>query len=146
LNIVPDRNWNIVNPQVRRLKIDKLYEVVELAQELDLPLNVGTEMNSPGQKVIDDFNVPELAPVREAFLDGAYFVYGHTVMQRALALGYHSDWAVRHLPSRRSRNDFYTRAGRLVAPGSQGQARLQRLSLAMSPEEILQGCQQGEQE
>ena len=78
LNIVPDRNWNIADPETRRVKVQKLYEVVELAQKLDLPLNIGTEMNAYGQKLVDDFDAPELAPVRQAFLDGAYFIYGHT--------------------------------------------------------------------
>jgi hypothetical protein len=32
LNIVPDRNWNIPNPDTRALKTRKLYEVVELAR------------------------------------------------------------------------------------------------------------------
>jgi hypothetical protein len=137
LNIVPDRNWNVADPEVRRVKVRNLYGVVRLAQELDLPLNVGTEMNSPGQKLVDDFDAPELAPVRQAFLDGAYFVYGHTVMQRALGLGYQSEWAKAHLPSRRARNDFYTRVGYLVPPGKAGLARLGRLDPAMSPDDVL---------
>ena len=87
LNIVPDRNWNIPDPELRRVKIQNLYAVVALAEKLDLPLNIGTEMNAPGQKLIDDFDAPELAPVRQAFLDGAYFIYGHTVMQRGAGIG-----------------------------------------------------------
>ena len=63
LNIIPDRNWNIPDPEVRRVKVKKLYEVVELAQKLDLPLNIGTEMNAFGQKLVDDFDAPELRPV-----------------------------------------------------------------------------------
>ncbi len=51
LNIIPDRNWNIADPETRRRKVQNLYHVVELAQELDLPLNIGTEMNSFGQKL-----------------------------------------------------------------------------------------------
>lgn len=136
LNIIPDRNWNIADAEVKRLKVQKLYEVVELAQALDLPLNVGTEMNSPGQKLIDDFDVPELAPVRQPFLDGAHFIYGHTVMQRALGLGYQSDWAATHLPTRRERNAFYTWIGYHVPPGQQGQAMLGQLSAQMSPADI----------
>jgi hypothetical protein len=137
LNIVPDRNWNIPDPELRRLKRQNLYDVVQLAQELALPLNIGTEMNSFGQKLIDDFDAPELAPVRQAFIDGAYFVYGHTVMQRALGLGYQSEWAQAHLPSRRERNDFYTRLGYQVPPGEESLARLKLLAPAMSPADIL---------
>jgi len=137
LNIIPDRNWNIADPEIRHLKVQNLYHVVRLAQELDLPLNVGTEMNSFGQKMVDDFDAPALAPVRQAFLDGAHFIYGHTVMQRALGLGYQSAWAQTYLPGRHQRNDFYTRVGYQVPPGHEGLARLRALDPAMSPTEIL---------
>jgi hypothetical protein len=137
LNIVPDRNWNIADPDIRYTKVQKLYEVVELAEELDLPLNVGTEMNSFGQKLVDDFDAPELAPVRQAFIDGAHFIYGHTVLQRALGLGYQSDWAQAHLASRRERNAFYTEVGYRVAPGADSVTRLRNLRPMMSPGDIL---------
>jgi hypothetical protein len=104
---------------------------------LALPLNVGTEMNSFGQKVVDSFDAPELAPVRQAFVDGAYFVYGHTVLRRALGLGYQSEWAGAYFESRRDRNRFYTRVGYLVPPGETGMAQLKLLDSAMSPAEIL---------
>ncbi|MBN1313540.1 MAG: hypothetical protein JXB30_19195 [Anaerolineae bacterium] len=137
LNIIPDRNWNIADPEVRRRKVENLYEVVALADRLDLPLNVGTEMNAPGQRLVDNCDAPELAPVRQAFLDGADFVYGHTVLQRALGLGYQSDWAQTHLPTRRERNDFYTRMGRRVPPGKNGLARLKQAGEEVQPAELL---------
>ncbi|HSJ53508.1 MAG TPA: hypothetical protein VLC52_07135, partial [Anaerolineae bacterium] len=125
------------DPDTRRLKVANLRQVVDLARALDLPLNVGTEMNSFGQKEVDDFDVPELAPFRQAFLDGAHWVYGHTAMQRALGLGYQSDWARAHLPLRRQRNEFYSRAGARILPGAGSMARLRQLSPALSPAEIL---------
>ena len=137
LNIVPDRNWNISDPEIRRLKVQNLYEVVDLARDLGLPLNVGTEMNSFGQKVVDSFDSPELAPVRQAFIDGAYFIYGHTVLQRVLALGYQSEWAAAHFQSRPERNQFYTRLGYLVPPGEAGMAQLKTLDPTMLPADIL---------
>jgi hypothetical protein len=137
LNIVPDRNWNVADPELKRIKLQHLYDVVELAQALALPLNVGTEMNSPGQKVIDDFAAPELAPVRQAFVDGAHFAYGHTVMQRTLGLGYHSAWARAHLPGRRQRNEFYTYIGYRVEPGEQGRAQRRGWGAHMSPAQML---------
>jgi hypothetical protein len=126
LNIIPDRNWNIADPEMRRRKVHNLYRVVRAAQERDLPLNIGTEMNSFGQKKVDDFDAPELDPVRQAFLDGAHFIYGHTIMQRTLGLGYHSPWAQAHLPSRRQRNEFYTAIGVQVSPDPAGSARLRQ--------------------
>jgi len=126
LNIIPDRNWNIADPDIRHQKLKNLYHVVELAQKLDLPLNIGTEMNSYGQKLVDDFDAPELAPVKAAFMAGAYFIYGHTVAQRALGRGYQSDWAKTHFPSRGQRNAFYTQLGRDVSPGPPGLSTLKQ--------------------
>jgi hypothetical protein len=127
LNIIPDRNWNFADPDVKRVKVQNLYNVVELAQKLDLPLNIGTEMNAYGQKLVDDFDAPELVPVREPFLDGAFFIYGHTVAQRALGRGYQSEWANAHFPARRERNKFYTRLGRQVEPGPIDPTRVEAL-------------------
>lgn len=138
LNIIPDRNWNIADPATRALKVRKLHEIMELAGKLDLPINVGTEMNAPGNKLVDDFDVPEMAPVRQAFLDGAAFIYGHTVMQRALGLGYQSDWAQAHLPTRRERNAFYRTVGYRVPPGKAGMAKLYSLDPKQSPATILE--------
>jgi len=118
LNIVPDRNWNIADPELRQLKVRNLHRVVVLAQELDLPLNAGTEMNAQGQRFVDDFSAPEMEPVRQAFLDGAYFIYGHTAMQRSFGLGYQSDWISQRLPTRRERVDFYIQAGQLLEPSA----------------------------
>ncbi len=134
LNIIPDRNWNIPDPELRRQKIEHLYRVVEMARDLALPLNIGTEMNVAGQKWVDDFDAPELAPVRDAFLDGAYFAYGHTVLARHYKMGYQSEWADAHLPGRPERNAFYTRAGRHLEP--QVGASLP-ISPEMTPAEVL---------
>jgi hypothetical protein len=137
LNIVPDRNWNIPDPAVKAVKLQNLYDVVALAEELALPLNIGTEMNAPGQPLIDDFAAPELAPVRDAFLDGAYFVYGHTALHRALGLGYQSDWARAHFPTRRARNAFYTQMGRRIPPGPAALTALRQLSPSPDPHDLL---------
>lgn len=137
LNIIPDRNWNLADDQARRVKLANLYHVVELAQALDLPINVGTEMNSAGQKVVDDFDAPELAPVRQAFMQGADFIYGHTVLQRVLKLGYLSDWARQRFPERGLRNAFYQQAGATLPLGVESSALLQKLGDNPRPEEIL---------
>ncbi len=137
LNIVPDRNWDIKDPATRDLKVGKLYEVVQLARVLDLPLNIGTEMNSFGQKLVDDFDALALQPVRQDFIDGAYFIYGHTVLQRRAGLGYQSAWTADYLPTRRDRNHFYMRIGRAVPPGDAGAHLLQGVSAAMTPDQLL---------
>ncbi len=127
LNIIPDRNWNIADPATKKVKLQKLYEVVEIAQKLDLPLNIGTEMNAYGQKLVDNFDAPELAPLREAFIKGAYFIYGHTVAQQHKGHGYQSDWAKTHFPTRNERNTFYTQLGRQIEPGRAGLAALEKV-------------------
>lgn len=137
LNIVPDRNWDIKDPATRDLKVRKLYEVVDLARALDLPLNIGTEMNSFGQKLVDDFAAPALQPVRQDFVDGAYFIYGHTALQRRAGLGYQSDWAASYLSTRRDRNQFYTRLGRALPPGAAGARLLQGVGETMTPADLL---------
>ena len=137
LNIIPDRNWNIDNPEQKRIKVNHLYDVVKLAQALDLPLNIGTEMNAYGQKLVDDFDALELAPVRQAFLDGGFFIYGHTVLQRILGLGYQSEWSKAHLPTRAAKNAFYTQAGRRIIPGKRGIEMLRALSADLEPAELL---------
>ena len=145
LNIIPDRNWNIQDPDMRRIKLRNLNRIVDLALQLSLPLNVGTEMNSFGQKPVDDFGAPELKDMRQAFLDGAYLVYGHTVMHRAKGMGYQSTWARHQLGSRPERNAFYTQVGRSVSPGSNGRAQLDNVREGMSPEAVaaaLEGVQE----
>jgi hypothetical protein len=136
VNVIPDRNWNIRDAEEKRVKVRNLYEIVRLAEEMDLPVNVGTELNRSGLKLVDDFDAPELAPVRQAFLDGAMFIYGHTVAQRALGIGYQSAWAARHLPSRRERNAFYLALGRRVPPGRAGLQRLRGVKMG-PPQELL---------
>jgi hypothetical protein len=140
LNIIPDRNWNISDPETRRIKVKKLHEVVRLADQLALPLNIGTEMNASGQKLIDDFDAPELAAVRHAFLEGAYFIYGHTVLQRALGLGYQSEWARSYLPMRRERNIFYTQVGHLIQPDQKGLEKARHLGSMWTPSDSLAKC------
>ena len=56
LNIIPDRNWNFSDPEVKAAKIKCLDEVIAAAEERNIPIIVGTEMNAPGQKLIDDFD------------------------------------------------------------------------------------------
>lgn len=141
LNIIPDRNWNIADPEDKRIKLRNLYAVVDLARELDLPINVGTEMNAYGKPLIDNFEAPELAPVRDTFLDGAYFIYGHTVLARTLGLGYQSSWAQRHFPTRRERNSFYTQFGRGMTPDAESLACLRALSQPITPEALLRCAQ-----
>ena len=114
INIVPERNWNIPDPHEKKIKLANLYNVAALAKKLNLPIMVGTEMNSFGQKLVDDFEAPELQPLKTSFLEGAWFIYGHTWMQKRWGMGFLSNWAAEYLPERKNRNEFYICAGRLL--------------------------------
>ncbi len=114
LNIIPDRNWNIADLATRALKVKKLHEVVEIANRLDLPVMVGTELNAHGQPFVDNFDVPEMAPLFETFQKGAFILHAHTVLQSAAGLGYLSDWAKKNFDSVAAKNEFYAEVGRDV--------------------------------
>ncbi len=137
INIVPDRNWNIKDRAERATKVAKLHEVLALAERYDLPVLAGTEMNKAGQKLIDDFDTEALRPYREVFVRGADFGYGHTLLQRALRLGYQSAWAQRALPTRRERNAFYSAVGAAVPPGPETVARVAASGTARLPDALL---------
>jgi len=74
INIIPDRNYT---PNIKDNKLANLYHVIDVAEKLHLPVVVGTEMNSPGQKFVDDFDSKELSPLVPIFLKGANIVYAH---------------------------------------------------------------------
>jgi len=137
LNIIPDRNWNIKDVKTKERKLINLYQTVKMAKALNLPLNVGTEMNRYDSPKIDDFDSEELSPLRKDFLDGAAFIYGHTVMQRALGLGYQSEWTKAQFQNQQERNQFYIRMGRCIPPGMQSIKVLQKARLDEAPEYYL---------
>ncbi len=136
-SIVPDSVDALPLGPVRDRHIRHLRAMVRAAADLDLPILVGSPSHWPGDPLAPDFRSPLLAPMTRAFMAGAYFIYGHTVMQRSLALGYQSRWAQEHLPSRRRRNDFYETIGRRVRPGAEGMDRLRRLLDLSTPDAIL---------
>jgi hypothetical protein len=137
VNVIPDRNWNVGDPREKETKVENLRRFIRIASTLDLPVNAGTEMNRPGLKLVDDFDVPELAPARRAFIDGAYFIYGHTLMERARGMGYQSGWAQGAFSARGEKNAFYTRIGRIVPPGESGVEALRAVNGETPPDEVL---------
>jgi hypothetical protein len=142
LNIIPDRNWNIAKPEVKERKIRELFRIVELAQSLDLPILVGTEMNAYGQKLMDDFDTPELAPLNNVFIKGANFLYGHTIMARHAGMGYQSKWAKAHFNDRKSANQFYQTVGSLADPKIKPALLSIAINPGLSPELIIKALSQ----
>ena len=113
INIIPDRNYT---PGVPDAKAKNLKEIVSLAEELNLPVVVGTEMNGPGQKFVDDFGSVELSPLVPVFLKGAYIVYAHSVLERYCGLGYLSDWAKCNFTDAAAKNEFFETVGQKLEP------------------------------
>ena len=135
LNIIPDRNWNIADPEQKALKTTKLREVVEAAREFDMPISVGTEMNRAGLPFVDDFAAPELRPYVRDFVEGARCLYGHTLLARYADFGYFSEASTAAFGSdSAARNRFYGDVGRETAPSADVRARLRGMR---DPEAIL---------
>lgn len=132
LNIIPDRNYSA---GVRDQRLQNLRDVVALAERMQFPIIVGTEMNAPGNKFVDSFDSAELKPFLPIFLRGAYIVYAHSVLQRRLGLGYLSAWAGRHFASRQEKNTFFEALGGSLEPRSED--RLAGLSADPSPAQVL---------
>ncbi len=122
MNIVPDRNWNIADPEERRRKIANLGTIVAEAERRGLPLNIGTEMNRHGLPFVDDLNGEALRPHRAAFLRGARIMAGHSLLARYADYGYLSPAAEQDLTEVKERNAFFEAIGALP-PLTEAQAR-----------------------
>ena len=132
INVIPDRNYT---PGAKDAKLANLYAVVELAEKLRLPVVMGTEMNSPGQKFVDELDTDELRPLAPIFLKGAHIVYAHSVLQQKCGLGYVSDWAARSFQNVEQKNRFYQNLGASLEPREED--KLSRLTEDSSQQEIL---------
>jgi len=132
INIIPDRNYG---PGHGDEKLANLYDVVELAEKLHLPIIVGTEMNSPGQKFVDDFDTEELSPLLPVFLKGACIFYAHSVLQHQCGLGYTSEWAKENFKDVVEKNEFFETVGDSLQP--QHEDKLSGLSEDVTAKEIL---------
>lgn len=110
--LVPDRNWDIPDDEERKLKVRKLYEFVEEAQGHHFPVFVGTELNRYGQKFVDDFDSPYLAPLAPYFIESAWVLWGHTVLEMSSGRGYASEWARKVFKDRARKNRFFAQVGK----------------------------------
>lgn len=135
VNIIPDRNWNIANPETRALKVQKLGEFIRQAQARDLPIFVGTEMNAHGQRFVDDFAACEMEPHFEAFREGMHILHAHTVLQSIAGMGYVSRWAKDTFSTAGEKNLFYRSFGERMSPGQE--VLLAGLTDSATPDQIL---------
>ena len=116
INIIPDRNYTSGSKDE---KLTNLYRIVEIAEKLDLVIVSGTEMNSAGQKFVDNFDSAELEPLLPMFLKGAYIIYGHCVLQKQAGFGYMSQWSRKSFDSVKKKNEFFANIGKLIKPGTE---------------------------
>lgn len=136
--IVPERNWNVPDPDERAVRVANLHEAVRAAERLQMPILVGTEMNAPGQKFVDTFDAPELAAHRQAFLDGARFAWGHTLLRMTAGVGAVGAWADGQFGGDPApRNEFFRRVGAAPYPAAGVMDALAGLGAEAVPEQVL---------
>jgi hypothetical protein len=133
INVIPDRNYT---PGAKNEKTDNLYNVIEVAKKLHLPVVVGTEMNSPGQKFVDDYKTEELSPLVPVFLKSAHIFYAHSVLQRNCGLGYTSQWVKNNFGNVAEKNNFFEEIGATLKP--QFEDALIGLNEDVTAEEVLE--------
>lgn len=116
VNIIPDRNWNIDDAEKRARKVTELNRYIDAARAMDLPINVGTECNKPGQRFVDDFEASPMKPHWPTFLEGAQIMVGHSRLLRYADVGYIDEAATSEFPKRAERNRFFAEVGALPVP------------------------------
>lgn len=82
LNIIPDRNWNIKDEAVKAKKVANLAAMVKACDDLNLPINIGTEMNKEGLPFVDDLNGLVLSTHKASFMFGAQIMVGASILAR----------------------------------------------------------------
>jgi hypothetical protein len=132
INVIPDRNYT---PGAKNEKTENLYHVIEVAQRRHLPVVVGTEMNSPGQKFVDDYKSEELSPLVPVFIKSAHIFYAHSVLQRQSGIGYTSQWAKENFDNVADKNEFFEELGGSLKPKDED--KLGRLSEDVTIKDIL---------
>ncbi len=115
LNIIPNRNWNIADSELKAIKTQNLKEIVEIAVSMNLPLHIGTEMNKKGLPFVDDLEGADLNPYKEVFLKGARICVGHTILGRFANFSYVGQNAESDFGNPGRRNEFFASVGALPA-------------------------------
>ena len=117
-NIIPDRNWNIGDPETRDRFVKLFHECVQVCDKLNLPINVGTELNKYGQRWIDDFTADAMAAYASSFIKGAEVMVGHTRALRYADYSYSGAKAEAEFNGNvAEKNDVFAAIGRLPVPG-----------------------------
>ncbi len=140
--LTPDRNWNIPDLAEKSRKIAALDRMVQAARARDLPLLVGSRMNGPRQKFVDSFDAPEISAYFRDFTDSAFWLYGHTTLERAAGLGLTSAWAKKQFKNdRAAANAFYLEVGKKAQPGKATRVRIANVGQEAGQGDILDALQ-----
>jgi hypothetical protein len=123
-NIIPDRNWNVKDPAKAGRLVEELHRYAAVCRKLDLPVLVGTELNKPGQRFVDDFQADPMKPLHEQFLFGAQVAVGHTRLFRYADFSYVGKDAANEYPDRGERNRVFAAIGALPAPPVEARMKL----------------------
>lgn len=110
LNIIPDRNWNLPEPD-RTEKVARLKEIVEIADAMHMPINIGTEMNKHGLPFVDDLGGEALRPFAGSFMSGAQIMVGHSLLLRYANFSYAGDAANGTFKDVEEKNRFFQAVG-----------------------------------
>ncbi|MCD8141137.1 MAG: hypothetical protein LUE17_15445 [Planctomycetaceae bacterium] len=123
--VAPDPLWNIPDAEVRERRLGLLAALVAGARERGMMILAGSPMNGPRQKFVDSFDAPELSAYFRDFTDGAFWLYGHATLQRALRAGVGSEWCEHAFGrARADANAFYVEVGKKAAPGKATRVRI----------------------
>lgn len=111
LNIVPDRNWNIKDPMQQEIKVRNLDSIVKTAVAMELPINIGTEMNKDGLPYADDLQGPVLKRFAREFMEGANVMVGQTLLARYAGCAFASSEADGAFGNRHKQIKAYAQVG-----------------------------------
>lgn len=136
LNIIPDRNWNIKDEKTRKLKIQKLDEVIKAAEKRNMPINIGTEMNKKGLPFVDDLNGDVLKNYKRIFLKGADILVGHSVLANFADFPYDGEKAEAEFSDKKEMNQFFESVGALPPIDSQKADKLRQMGKSKAFDEI----------
>jgi hypothetical protein len=137
--VTPDSLWNQPDAAVRGRRLEMLACLASNVRERGMMILAGSPMNGPGQKFVDSFDAPELSEYFRDFTDGAFWLYGHATLQRALGAGVGSEWCGHAFGGDRAgANAFYVEAGKKAAPGKETRARIADAGPDAKPGEILE--------
>lgn len=128
LNIIPDRNWNISDAADKAVKVAKLAEIVEVADAMDLPINIGTEMNKSGQPFVDELDGEILSKHKKSFLKGAKIMVGHSLLANFADFPYRGDKAFANFADIKEMNRFFEAVGGLPPITKIAAEKLRKLS------------------